>query len=115
MEAREGPTNPWLAIVESALHHPDEHLVKSIRALSHYAQAYGARGAGTLPFAQDTERSPNFVTQLDGADDVLDGTLFVRVAGEAIEFMGWAWEGEGVPGDYDRGGLGWDELWEGSS
>lgn len=89
--------NPWLGIVQSVLQHPDEHLVKTIRALEHFARIYGTRGTGT------------FVdTGLEGAE-VLDGTLFVRVAGNAIAAQGWVREGEDYPGDYDRAGLVWDD------
>lgn len=79
------------------LDHSDEHLVKTLRALQHYAQIYGARPAGT------------FVgTGLDGVE-ILDGTLFVRVAGNAMNAIGWVREGD-ARGAYDFGGLGWDET-----
>jgi len=48
-------------------------------------------------------------TGLDG-EDQLDGTLFIRVAGQAMEALGWVREGQ-EPGSYDRQGLGWDEVW----
>lgn len=90
--------NPWLNIVQSVLHHPDEHLVKTIRALQHYATIYGGRPVGTFEG-----------TGLKGADG-LDGTLFIRVAGNAMNAIGWVREGE-LAGGYDRLGLGWDETW----
>lgn len=90
--------NPWLTITQSVLHHPDEHLVKTIRALQHYARIYGGRPEGSF---KDTG--------LKGADR-LDGTLFVRVAGNAMNAIGWVREGESS-GVYDRAGLGWDEVW----
>ncbi|KAF8334299.1 uncharacterized protein EI90DRAFT_3051730 [Cantharellus anzutake] len=83
--------NPWLRIIQSVLHHPDEHLLKSIRALAHYSSLYGDKSAGDVRPIRDGKRVN---TGLEG-DDVLDGTLFVRVAGE-----------------YDRQGLGWDEVWK---
>lgn len=92
--------NPWLNIIQSVLHHPDEHLVKTIRALQHYARIYGERQAGTFKG-----------TGLKGAEK-LDGTLFVRVAGNAMDALGWVREGDTYAGDYDRAGLGWDETWD---
>ena len=66
--APEGTTpNPWLALVESALVHPDDHIAKVQRALLHYAQVYGERASGAFGGA------------LEGVE-VLDGTLFARVA-----------------------------------
>lgn len=89
--------NPWFGIVQSVLQHPDEHLVKTIRALEHYARIYGTKDEGTFGD-----------TGLEGAE-ALDGTLFVRVAGNAIAAQGWVREGEEYPGDYDRAGLVWDD------
>ncbi|TFY67529.1 hypothetical protein EVJ58_g1558 [Rhodofomes roseus] len=68
--------NPWLALVERAIVHPDDHVVKVQRALLHYSKAYGGRGPGTF---EDTA--------LEGAE-VVDGTLFVRVAQLTAKRMG---------------------------
>jgi len=91
--------NPWLSIIQSVIHHPDEHLVKTVRALQHYSQIYGGRPKGTF---KDTE--------LEGAEK-LDGTLFVRVAGNAMSALGWVREGE-HSGKHDRAGLGWKDAWD---
>ena len=91
--------NPWLSIIQSVIHHPDEHLVKTVRALQHYSQIYGGRPKGTF---KDTE--------LEGAEK-LDGTLFVRAAGNAMSALGWVREGEHL-GKHDRAGLGWKEAWD---
>lgn len=95
--------NPWLALTQSALAYPEEHVAKAMRALAHYGAIYGTRPVGS--FSLGDEKG------LDGAEDVLDGTLFVRVAGELMNTMGWVREGK-PKGGYDRAGLGWDELWE---
>ncbi|KAH9927609.1 uncharacterized protein B0H18DRAFT_954315 [Fomitopsis serialis] len=58
---------PWLALVEGALVHPDDHVAKVQRALLHYSKVYG--DAGLI-------RS----RQVARGAEVLDGTLFVRVA-----------------------------------
>ena len=78
----------------------DEHLVKTVRALQHYATIYGLRPAGTFKN-----------TKLPGADN-LDGTMFIKVAGNAMNAMGWVREGENGAQGYDRAGLGWDETWD---
>jgi len=98
--------NPWLRIIQSVLHHPDEHLLKSIRALAHYGALYGDKAPGDVRPIRDGRRVS---TGLDG-DDILDGTLFIRVAGEMMGRMGWVREGEEA-GEYDRRGLGWNEVW----
>ena len=98
--------NPWLRITQSVLHHPDEHLLKTIRALTHYSALYGDTAPGDVRPIRDGKRVS---TGLDG-DDLLDGTLFIRVAGEMIGTLGWVREGEEI-GTYDRQGLGWDEVW----
>ncbi|KAH9914000.1 uncharacterized protein BXZ73DRAFT_106782 [Epithele typhae] len=70
--------NPWLPLVQSTLVHPAEHLCKITRALLHGAMAYGGRVPAD--FAG---------TALAGAGDVLDGSLFVRVAGLTQDRIGW--------------------------
>ena len=74
--------NPWLPLVQTTLVHPNEHLPKIQRALAYYAQVYGTVEAGT--FAG---------TELEGAEK-LDGTVFIRTAGETANKIGWMREGE---------------------
>ena len=78
--------NPWLAVEQSTLLHPDEHLPKVQRALAHYAKLYGTAKAGKWN-----------ETELDGAE-LLDGSLFVRVAWLTMGKMGWLREGESKGG-----------------
>ena len=85
--------NPWLPIVQTTLVHPAEHLCKAQRALAHGAARYGRRVPAD--FAG---------TELEGANEVLDGTLFVRVAGLTADRMGWMKEGQ-APGEWDRVGF----------
>ncbi|KAG7085650.1 hypothetical protein E1B28_003196 [Marasmius oreades] len=70
--------NPWLAVVNQAMNHPDDHLPKIQRALGHFSTLYGSRMPGSAEF-KDTE--------LEGAE-VLDGTFFVRAAILTAERMG---------------------------
>ncbi|KAB5591157.1 Oxidoreductase AflY [Ceratobasidium theobromae] len=93
--------NPWYTVLAHTVPHPDEHHVKAERALAHGATLYGARPRGY--FAH---------TELKGAD-IIDGTLFVRVAGLLMNVLKWNHvitekidEESGWP--WDRDGLGWD-------
>ncbi|KAF9048317.1 hypothetical protein BDZ89DRAFT_1057888 [Hymenopellis radicata] len=56
--------NPWFAVAQHAIFHPDDHLCKIQRALAHYAAVYGTRHARA---------------------ELLDGTLFIRAAGLTAE------------------------------
>ncbi|EJF60831.1 hypothetical protein DICSQDRAFT_61817 [Dichomitus squalens LYAD-421 SS1] len=76
--------NAWLAIVQSTLMHPDDHLCKLQRSLAHFAALYGTTPAGRLK---------ELGVELEGAER-LDGSLFVRTAGLALERVGWMREGE---------------------
>lgn len=63
---------------------PDSHVPKSIRALLYYAQRYGDTKAGAVPGAKEDNTLPGL--------DKVDGTLFVRVAGKTMDYMGWTKE-----------------------
>ncbi|KAG6893318.1 hypothetical protein C0992_010501 [Termitomyces sp. T32_za158] len=62
--------NPWFQLIQEALVNPDEHLVKALRALTHFAELYGTRAVGREDLKQ---------TELPGAE-LIDGTLFIRAA-----------------------------------
>ena len=85
--------NPWLPIVQTTLVHPGEHVCKTQRALMHGATLYGARTP------EDFKG-----TELEGAAEVLDATLFIRIAGLTADRMGWMKEGEKT-GEWDRMGF----------
>ncbi|KAI8976416.1 hypothetical protein BD414DRAFT_446586 [Trametes punicea] len=76
--------SPWLAIVQSTLEHPDDHLCKLQRALAHFAALYGTTPAGHFK---------KLGVELQGAEKI-DGTLFIRVAGLSMDRVGWMREGE---------------------
>ncbi|KAF8881611.1 hypothetical protein BD779DRAFT_1675363 [Infundibulicybe gibba] len=86
--------NPWLPIIETSITHPDDHLPKLQRALAHYSRVYGTRSSGLSDFRE---------TELAGAE-VLDGSLFIRVAGLTAERMGRVREGK-KPIEWDRKGF----------
>ncbi|KAL1405379.1 hypothetical protein Q8F55_009010 [Vanrija albida] len=95
-----GQHNPWLAIVANALVSTDSHVPKSVRALLHYAQAYGSTPRGGVLGAE----------AIPGGES-LDGSLFVRVAGRILDVTGWVAAGE-PERNWDRSGLGWDAVWD---
>lgn len=61
-------SNPWALVLEETIVHPDDHVPKLQRTLSHFAQAYGSLEPGHFKGAE-----------LKGADKI-DGTLFTRAA-----------------------------------
>jgi len=102
--------NPWPLLTQGAIHHPDLHLTKVMRALVFASQKYGDRGPGEVIGAfrpGEGERQETFK-----GTSQLDGTLFVRAAGVAMDYMGWTIAG--VPSSsffWDRSVLGYDEAW----
>ncbi|KAJ7122352.1 hypothetical protein C8R44DRAFT_876649 [Mycena epipterygia] len=102
-----GETDPWLAIVQNALHHKDAHVIKAVRTMYYSAQRYGATRPGAAIGARDTEGAETH----KGAG-IMDGTVFVRAAGVLTDALGWVAYG-GKEGDWDRSALGWDAAWEG--
>ena len=87
--------NPWLPIIETSLAHPNEHLIKLQRALAHFSALFGSRGPGACVEGAAQE--------LEGAE-LLDGTLFIRVAGLVAKKMGRVREGE-ANGNWDFTGF----------
>ncbi|KAG0700989.1 hypothetical protein DFH29DRAFT_1080332 [Suillus ampliporus] len=67
--------NPFLNLVQSAIMHPNDHMVKIQRAFAHFSSLYGARPKGYFKG-----------TELEGAE-ALDGSLFLRAAGFTEEYM----------------------------
>ncbi|KAJ7158464.1 hypothetical protein C8R46DRAFT_392521 [Mycena filopes] len=101
-------SNAWLAIVKNALHHPEPHVCKAIRALYYAAQQYGHAGPGDLVPSVDASGAEIHLGLAQ-----LDGTVFVRAAGFISNALGWVIAGQtGV--DWDRSALGWEEAWASS-
>ena len=80
--------NPWLPIIETSLSHPNEHLIKLQRARAHFSAVFGARGPGAKEGGLE-----GAAEELEGAE-LLDGSLFIRVAGLTAKGMGRVREGE---------------------
>ncbi|PPQ77390.1 hypothetical protein CVT25_010972 [Psilocybe cyanescens] len=86
--------DPWLAILQSTITYPDDHLPKLQRALSEHAAHFGNVRAGT--FAG---------TELKDAE-LIDGSLFIRTAGLTANRLGWVREGQPpLEGVWDRHGF----------
>jgi len=85
--------NPWLAIIQSTLTHPDDHLPKLQRALSEYGALYGHAPSGHFKG-----------TELKDAE-FIDGTLFLRAAGLSADSMGWVREGQAPARGWGRNGF----------
>ncbi|KZV90270.1 hypothetical protein EXIGLDRAFT_720589, partial [Exidia glandulosa HHB12029] len=84
--------NPWFNVLQSTVAHPDEHLLKLQRSLAHYGMLYGDRTKGHWTG-----------TEVEGAE-LLDGSVFVRVAGASLERHGPVREGA-ERGGWDRNGF----------
>jgi hypothetical protein len=67
--------NPFLDIVQAAIVHPDDHMLKIQRTFAHFSLLYGARPKGYF-----------MGTELEGAEE-LDGSLVLRAAGLTHEYM----------------------------
>ncbi|KAK1216322.1 hypothetical protein PQX77_021059 [Marasmius sp. AFHP31] len=83
------PSDRWPELIRHAVSHPDDHLVKVQRAMSHYSFLYGSRQSGVFEG-----------TGLKGAER-LDGTIFLRAAvltSERVE------KGKSVMEYWDRNG-----------
>ncbi|KAJ7448352.1 hypothetical protein FB451DRAFT_764655 [Mycena latifolia] len=103
----EGETDPWIAILQNALHYKEPHFTKVIRALYYCARRYGTTPPGGAIGARGADGKETHV----GAG-VMDGTVFVRAAGIVSEQLGWVVYGA-KERSWDRSGLGWDAAWDG--
>lgn len=74
--------NPFLPILQSAITHPNDHLVKIQRTFAHFDTLYGRRPAGYFRG-----------TELEDAE-LLDGSLFLRAALLTADSIGWVREGK---------------------
>lgn len=81
--------NPWLAILQSSMQHPDYHVCKIQRALGHWGQLFGGRPQGY--WAKPSQKGG--AVQLKGVE-LLDGSLFIRTAGLTQTAKGWMREGQ---------------------
>jgi Questin oxidase-like len=100
------PGGPWQRIIVNAVAHPDEHLPKAVRSFATLTTRWGGRPAGY--YAGGGEGG------LEGRE-VLDGTLFVRVASLTLDRLGWAHEsGKGL-GHWDHDDVTWSEEDQGVS
>jgi len=87
--------NAWYPVLQSTLVHPNEHLLKLERALSHYAALYGTSPVGRFKAAEE---------ELPGSR-LLDGSIFLRTAWLSLERCGWVREGVDERVYWDFGGF----------
>ncbi|KAJ2929943.1 hypothetical protein H1R20_g7154, partial [Candolleomyces eurysporus] len=104
--------NPWPAILQDAVYHPDAHVLKTIRTLLYGAMHYGTTPAGKAVGAFLNPSSTGQQVESHQGAGKLDGTIFVRAAGMVMDYMGWVVNGQEARPDWDRSALGWDEAWE---
>ncbi|KAF8217460.1 hypothetical protein K438DRAFT_1557680 [Mycena galopus ATCC 62051] len=97
--------SPWLALLNNAAVHTEPHVVKSIRMLFYCAQHYGNTPSGAVVGAIDANGK-----ETHAGAAVVDGTLFIRVAGVLTGSLGWVAHGEEERG-WDFRGVGWEEAW----
>ncbi|KAJ6478975.1 hypothetical protein C8R45DRAFT_1156409 [Mycena sanguinolenta] len=97
----------WLALLNNASAHTEPHVIKAIRTLFYCAQHYGSTPTGAVIGAIDENGQETH----KGAA-MLDGTLFVRVAGVLTDAIGWVSHGE-EQAFWDFRGA-WEESWEGN-
>jgi hypothetical protein len=90
--------------LSSRLPFPDSHTIKSCRSLLYGASRLGSAPPGGIPGSTDAAGSETIAGMAK-----LDGTLFIRVAGQLMDYMGWD---KGEENEWDRTALGWDEAWE---
>ncbi|KAF5371285.1 hypothetical protein D9758_004168 [Tetrapyrgos nigripes] len=99
--------NPWPALIQSATHAPDSHVLKTMRTLVFAAREYGDTQAGGVIGAKDVKGQ-----ETHPGIEKLDGSAFVRAAGMLMNYMGWTGYGESARPDWDRSALGWDAAWK---
>ncbi|KAI0315492.1 hypothetical protein OF83DRAFT_1199907 [Amylostereum chailletii] len=80
----------WARIWTNVVVHPNEHLIKAIRALGAFSAVYGGIEKGY--FVREGAGEGEGV---DGIEE-LDGTMFTRVAGLTMDRLGWAYEEDPV-------------------
>ena len=71
----------WEPVIHDTIAHPDDHLCKVQRALLYFASAYGNRQAGS--FSAYANAGPGI-----GGQELVDGTIFWRVAQLTAETFG---------------------------
>ena len=97
--------NPWPEIIAAAMHFPEAHTIKTIRALYYAAQKFGTTPSGGAigAFRRNGTETHEGMSEMDG-------TIFVRAAGIVMNTLGWVSHGQ-KEGKWDTSGLGWDDAW----
>ncbi len=113
-----GGGSPWFDLLQAASVHMDEHQTKAVRSLSYFSQSFRDRAAGSFSVDGEVVQAEMKKRGLDAASyksvfeglDQLDGTAFIRTAGQLMISQGWARDEHENRWNYD--GLGFPEAWE---
>jgi hypothetical protein len=98
--------NPWMEIIQDALHHPEPHVIKSVRTLYYAATRYGQTAPGRAPGAYDESGQ-----ETHAGSGKMDGSIFTKAAVLVMDTLGWVTKGQEAK-DWDRSALGWDDAWK---
>lgn len=98
----------WYDIASAAAEHNDEHTTKALRSLVHFAEHLSHSPAGTFSLPSGIRGALQGKEAFPGLE-LLDGTAFIRTAGQVLQNQGW-------PGaeqeNWDFEGPGYDETWQ---
>lgn len=94
-----GGDSPWYDLVGAASVHSEEHHTKAVRSLAYFSQHFGQRVKGSISLQTEEIKREMLRLQLkkDAGEyksifesiEELDGTAFVRTAGQLFETQGW--------------------------
>lgn len=98
----------WYEIGAAAAQHNDEHAAKALRSLIHYAEHLSHTPAGTFSLPSGIKDAVQGREVFPGLEK-LDGTAFIRTAGQLLQNQGWPGEEKE---NWDFEGLGYDEAWQ---
>ncbi|PWN20400.1 hypothetical protein BCV69DRAFT_208620 [Microstroma glucosiphilum] len=101
----ESTTEP---VKPTAAQHNDEHAAKALRSLIHYAEHLSHTPAGTFSLPSGIKDAVQGREVFPGLEK-LDGTAFIRTAGQLLQNQGWPGEEKE---NWDFEGLGYDEAWQ---
>jgi hypothetical protein len=98
----------WYDIASAAAQHNDEHAMKALRSLTHPAEHLSHTPAGTFSLPSGIRDAVQGREVFPGLE-LLDGTAFIRTAGQLLQNQGWPGEEKE---NWDFNGPGYDETWQ---
>ncbi|KAK0526106.1 hypothetical protein OC835_005397 [Tilletia horrida] len=111
-------SSPWYDLLPAASLHMDEHLVKAIRAQAYFASRLGHTAPGSLHL-QEEDVLDGGGSKGEGKEErvwkgqlgLVDGSAFVRTAGQMMESQTWAASGLEADMKWTQQAIGFDEAW----